>query len=1135
MLSAGVGEAVSKERVSEYIAGGSLDSSSVRTAVSRLRTAIGGRVASGPTGYRLTLNEADFLDAVEFERLVASGSGMPAAERSRTLEQALALWRGRAFAGYEDEPWSQGAAVRLERMRAVAVEDLAETRLELGRPRDAIALVEPEIARAEFRERPISIAMRALAATGQLTEALRTFQRFRTELRENIGIEPSSELAALEALLLENGGASPKAVVASGTVTFLFTDIEGSSALWDRVPRLMERALARHDHLLRGAVADAGGDVFATGGDGFAVAFQSAEDAVQAAVNCQFALLAEEWDRNAVIRVRMGLHTGVAERRDGDYYGRAVSRAARISAAAHGCQVLLSAATAALIADGGWTFLDAGELDLRGFERRERVFCLAAPGLNVEDLPAGFERAGGNLPRQRSPLIGRSAESKRLSSLLQPGALITLVGPGGAGKTRLALSVADVASPHFADGAWLVELGEVSDPDAVAPAVATALDLRLGPAANNCEAVSMALGRQERLLILDNCEHVIDASAELIESVRVRCPHVTILVTSRELLGLDDELAVPVRPLGLDSDEGMSEAAQLFCDRADGVLGGFAPDLGDLGVIEQICRRLDGLPLAIELAAARVAVFGVQQLLDGLNDRFDLLTRRRGAVERQRSLRTTVAWSYDLLSADEQVVFDRLSIFPGDFDLAAADSICGFEPLQGPVVDRIASLVERSLLTNVRGSGAARYQMLETLRQYAEEKLEKRSESNRLRQRHLDYFVAWTERADAGIRTRPRDELRWHHMFAADWHNLRGAVGSAIESDHGDAACRIIWHSLRWTTTRLRLEVGDWADKISMLSTVADHPLRPIVLAAAAMIADERGDWVKATKLAVDARDEELRLGHAGDPWVPDIVGLVESKQLNFAALQESRDEIRRRSLDDPYWRAVSDRRDAFLVRQLVTSGQLTEDEIESHLRRVRVSLANAEAYGNPNILANIQSNLGACLIHRNLDEAVVLLEHSLDLVLQLGADNTAAGIYPNLAYAYSMLDRPLDALALLGPVMRQDVRSGAWTNFLVTLIAALRPLLQLDRHRCAATSWGYFDSLLRDAPMLQKTLVPPDVYDRLVAEYTSSDLDRFRIEGAKLEPPDLAASTLLVLDELLSQTKHEAADLRRPPGVGGD
>jgi hypothetical protein len=506
-----------------------------------------------------------------------------------------------------------------------------------------------------------------------------------------------------------------------------------------------------------------------------------------------------------------------------------------------------------------------------------------------------------------------------------------------------------------------------------------------------------------------------------------------------------------------------------------------------------------------------VAVFGVQQLLDGLNDRFDLLTRRRGAVERQRSLRTTVAWSYDLLSPDEQVVFDRLSTFPGDFDLAAANAICGFDPLDGPVVDRIASLVERSLLTSVRTPDGSRYQMLETLRQYGEEKLGARSEAVVLQQRHLDYFVGWVERADLGVRG--REELRWHHRFAADWHNLRGAVGSAIERDDGDAACRIVWHCLRWASTRLRLEIGDWADKVITLKTVADNPLRPIVLAAAALIAQERADWEKARNLAIDARNEELRLGHAREPWVPDVIGLVEFAT-NPAAVQDSRDEIRRRAPDDPFWGVKSDNRDAFGVGHLISSGQLTQDEIENYLPRVRVAVANAQAFGNPSLVANMQANLGFCLIHHNLDAAVPLLEHALDLAVQLGAENVAASIYPDLAYAYSMLDRPSDALALLGPVMHQDVRNGAWNNFLVKLIAALRPLLQLDRHRCAALSWAYSDSLLRAAPMLKKSLMPPDVYETLVAVF-GGELDQLRLEGAALALPDLAASTLLVIDEL--------------------
>ena len=367
------------------------------------------------------------------------------------------------------------------------------------------------------------------------------------------------------------------------------------------------------------------------------------------------------------------------------------------------------------------------------------------------------------------------------------------------------------------------------------------------------------MGRQQRLLVLDNCEHVIDAVTQVVEAIVAHCPNVAILSTSRELLGLDGECAVAVGPLPTDADDGPSNAAQLFCDRVAAHLGEFAPVADDLSIVEDICRRLDGLPLAIELAAARMPAFGLPELLQRLNDRFAVLTRRRGAVDRHRSLRTTVAWSYDLLSPDEQLVFDRLSVFAGDFDIAAATAVCRFEPLSGDVHLHVASLVERSMLNVARGPRDTRYQMLETVRQYGEEQLAQRGETDAVIGRHLAHFVAWVETADAGIRG--RDEARWHHRFEAEWHNVRRAIGSSLELNDGDAACHLIWHIHWFASTRARLEVGNWADQVSALDGVRDHPLRPIVLACAGNFAYERGEFAGRDRTGSRSRQRRTPIG----------------------------------------------------------------------------------------------------------------------------------------------------------------------------------------------------------------------------------------------------------------------------------
>ena len=905
-------------------------------------------------------------------------------------------------------------------------------------------------------------------------------------------------------------------VVASGTVTFLFTDIEDSTVLWDRFPVAMNNALGRHDELLRSAFAASQGRVFSTGGDGFAVAFDSAVDAVVGAVRGQQVIQVEGWDRRTMIRVRMGLHTGVVDLRDGNYYGPAVSRAARICAAACGCQVLLSASTNALIADSGLNTVDFGEYELKGFERPERLFCVDAPSLNIVEVPLRFGvPVIGNLPRQRAALVGRESETERLGGLIGCGSLITLVGVGGVGKTRLAVSVACDVTSRFADGVWLVELGEVSDPDAVALAVAAALGLRLGSSADSCAAVATALGRQERLIVLDNCEHVVAACADVVEAIRARCPSVAIVATSRELLGVDDEVSFLVQPLGLDPRETISEAAQLFCERAEGVLGDFEPNANDLEIVEQICRQIDGLPLAIELAAARMSAFGVEQLRDGLNDRFNLLIRPRGAVERQRSLRTTVAWSHDLLSSNEQLLFNRLSIFPGDFDLDAAEAVCGYRPLGARLGGHVASLVDHSMISVVRRSGGTRYQLLETMRQYGQEKLESSQDSIMLAQRYLAYFVAFAAAADAGIRG--RNELRWHHRFADEWNNLGYALGSAVTSDDGGSACGLIWHCHRWASTRLRLEVGDWADRVSELKSVREHPLRPVVLACSAQIAQKKGDFVKARRLARLARDEESRIGEAVEPWVPDVFGLVYLADGHSAA-QDSADAIRRRAPDDPFWRAMALRRETMITWHLLTSDQLSDEEAQVRLARAREAVDEAESYGNPTLIANVRATLGAALQRLEPEHAVALLEAAIAIATELGAEDLASTAYPDLAYAYASLGRPFDALAILGPAMRHDARTGTWNNFIVTLSGALAPLAQLDRHPIAALGLGYLGRILHSAPMLQKSLTPPELENELSAELGNAELHRLRSEGAALTAADLSDIVLETITDLLTE-----------------
>jgi class 3 adenylate cyclase len=427
----------------------------------------------------------------------------------------------------------------------------------------------------------------------------------------------------------------------SGTVTFLFTDIEGSTRLWEQDEVAMRAAISRHDEMLRKAVADHGGVVFATMGDGIAAAFGSASAAVFAAVTAQGLLAAETWQTQTPIRVRMGIHTGAAELCDGDYLGPPVNRAARLMAIGHGGQVLCSSATAELVGDGVG-LVDLGRQRLRDLDRPMHVFQVCAHGLTAE-FPRlrSLEAFPGNLPVQFSSLVGRDTDLVRVKEALGSSRLVTLTGVGGVGKTRLSVQVAAEVLPAYRDGVWLCELAAADDPASVHQVVAAALGVAVRPGIDLRARVADFLAAKDLLVVLDNCEHVLDAAADLVGVLLRGCPGVRVLATSREALALGGEHTVPLRSLSLPETSAdvekmaASDAVLLFVERAATARGGFALTAGNAAAVGEVCRRLDGIPLALELAAARVATMGPAEIAGHLDERFRLLAgRRRGGLER---------------------------------------------------------------------------------------------------------------------------------------------------------------------------------------------------------------------------------------------------------------------------------------------------------------------------------------------------------------------------------------------------------------------------------------------------------------------------------------------------------------------
>ncbi len=549
----------------------------------------------------------------------------------------------------------------------------------------------------------------------------------------------------------------------SGTVTFLFTDIAGSTQLWEQHPQAMQQALARHDALLRAGIAAHGGAVVKSTGDGLLAVFARATDAVHAALAAQRSLVAEEWGPIGLLGVRMALHTGVTQERDGDYFGPPLNRVARLLAAGHGHQVLLSLATATLVQDqlpSGVSVRDLGERHLKDLARPEHVFQLLVPDLPAEFPPLrALETWPNNLPAPLTSFVGRAQECAAVAELLASQRLVTLTGPGGTGKTRLALHVAADRLEQCSHGVWLVELAPLADPLLVPLAVASVLGLREEAGRPLLTVLTDYLRTRTLLLLLDNCEHLVDACAQLAETLLRSCPQLRILASSRESLGVAGEAPFRVPPLHTPDPRQLPEleafaqyeAVRLFTERATSVLPSFRVTSGNMAALAQVCSRLDGIPLALELAAAHVNVLRVEQIAARLDDRFRLLTgASRSAVPRQQTLRALIDWSYDLLSALEQQVLRHLAVFAGGWTLEAAEAVCAGEGLeQERVLDVLSRLVDKSLVQAERVPGQeARYRMLETIRQYALERLAASGEADTIRRRHAEHYLAVAEMAE---------------------------------------------------------------------------------------------------------------------------------------------------------------------------------------------------------------------------------------------------------------------------------------------------------------------------------------------------------------------------------------------------
>ena len=578
----------------------------------------------------------------------------------------------------------------------------------------------------------------------------------------------------------------------TGTVTFLFTDIEGSTKLWEAHPDAMRPALARPDHLLRGCVEDHTGYVFKTVGDAFCAAFLTANDALEAALAAQLALAAEPWGMPAPLSVRMALHTGSAEERGGDYFGPPLNRVARLMAAGHGGQTLLSTATRELVQDAlppGTTLRDLNQHRLKDLGRPEQVFQLLHPALSADfpplrsldnpDLP-------NNLPQQPTSFIGREKQVEEVKALYAGTHLLTLTGAGGSGKTRLSLQVAADLLTGDGDGVWLVELAALTDPALVPQAVAGVLGVKEQAGQPVQNTLVEALKAKRLLLVLDNCEHLVAACASLSADLLRACPGVHILASSREPLNVAGEQVYRVPPLTLpdprraQTAETLSqfEAVRLFIERAQAVQPSFAVTSGNAPAVAQVCFHLDGIPLALELAAARVRSLSVEEINTRLGQRFRLLTGgSRVALPRQQTLRALIDWSYDLLLGPEKTLLCRLSVFAGGWTVAAAEGVCAGEAIEDwEVLDLLTGLADKSLVVYEEGADgeAGRYRLLETIRQYAGDRLGESGEAEAVQGRSASWFLALVEEAEPHLRG--PEQASWLGRLEGEHDNLRASL-----------------------------------------------------------------------------------------------------------------------------------------------------------------------------------------------------------------------------------------------------------------------------------------------------------------------------------------------------------------------
>ena len=898
-------------------------------------------------------------------------------------------------------------------------------------------------------------------------------------------------------------------------MTFLFSDIEDSTRLWEEAPAEMAAALEIHDGIVRATIEQHGGYVFAAGGDGFSAAFSTAPDAAEAAVEIQQKLLA---DPVAVpFGVRIGLHTGEATERNRSYFGAEVNRAARLMSAAHGGQIVVSDTTKVLLRNR-LTLRPLGDHRLRGLGRRMAVHQVVADGLASEFPPLrSLGSFAGNLPQQLSSFIGRDQLLAEVADLVRSNRLVTLSGVGGVGKTRLALEVGADVADEFPDGVWLVELAPVGDPSSVPAAIATALGITPQGDVELIDTVAEAVAGRRLLLLVDNCEHVLDAAGAAITQILGRSGNAKVLATSREYLWVAGETLLTVSPLALDGGLA-SDAVKLFVERAGAARPGFGLyDTQGAAAVVEICETLDGLPLGIELAAARMAAMSAVEVRDRLGDRFRLLKGSERQPERQQTLRLAVGWSYDLLSDDERELLRNASVFSGGFDLAGISSVVtGADDVD--VLGQLDSLVRKSLVVVNHAAARTRYGMYETIRQFAEEQLSATGGLASLRDRHAAHF-AQEASARYGHWNGPgwRDAVDWVEI---ELDNLRSAFRWSVERGELELATDVAAHAALMGFSVQLFETVAWAEDLLPAATAADVRRLPRLYAAAGYACFVG----RAQAAAANAhRATELETESRYDSCAPGYATFIEALGEGYCGHLDRYVQLTGKVAALPGAASQAYGIAAYL------DGLQSAGRVDEAVELTDSAVAAARELGNPYWIAYTLWIVGLAFSKVDATRALLAWDEGVGVVREHRVKFFEGFIGRDAARLHTSVGEPEAALALFGPAIESFQQAGSVAQLIITLASVPALFERVGSLDAAATLLA---AISREPASFRHVPELVDLGARLTDALGEERSRQCRSAGAELDLNDAAVYAREQIELARRALTRHAAHASSPGGL---